>query len=387
MAKTGIEGRVSAAGIFVVCGTNEVCVASHLRSLTQNRASIRPSENFAAASREGCERMDRRRFVVSLGAASLAGSATMLQAQPVVADIARIGVLGFGTAPTGADPDPSAGFFRGMRELGYEVGRNLEIEVRYADGRPDKLAALTAELLRLKPNVIFAGGPATLHAARHATSTIPIVTVSGSDPVGEGWAQSLARPGGNVTGLTVTFPELAPKRLELFGQAFPGLTRMAVLLAPAEPGMTETVQALKAGGRALGFQIELLEVSGPADLEAAFKRATSARAQGLYAVATNLIVANRTRLADLSLNNRLPSMSDFPLLAEAGFLMSYGADLDALSRRAAAYVDKILKGARPGDLPIERPNEFELVINRKTARSLGVTLPQTVLLRAHRMIE
>ncbi len=309
----------------------------------------------------------------------------MLWAQPASAAMPRIGVLSFGTGPSGANPDPSAGFRRGLRELGYVEDRNLVLEYRYADGRSDRLATLAIELVQLKVDVILAGGPATLQVARKATSTIPIVALGGSDPVGEGWAQSLARPGGNVTGLTVTFPELGPKRLEILGQAVPGLARVAILLAPAELGLNGP--SSEEGARALGLQAQLLEVSGPGDFEAAFKRATQGRAQGLYAISTNTIVTYRARLAELSLSHRLPSVSDFPLLAEAGFLMSYGADLDALGRRAATYVDKILKGARPGDLPIERPTEFELVINLKTARSLGITLPQTVLLRANRVIE
>jgi len=333
--------------------------------------------------------MNRRRLVISIAAANLGGGAAMLRAQPISAAMPRIGVLSFGTAPSGANPDPSAGFRQGLRELGYAEGRNLVLEYRYADGRSDRLATLAAELIQLKVDVILAGGPATLQAARNATSAIPIVALGGSDPVGEGWAQSLARPGGNVTGLTVTFPELGPKRLEILSQAVPGLARVVILLAPAELGLNgPSMKSMEeAGARALGLQAQLLEVSGPGDFEAAFKRAAQGRAQGLYAISTNTIVTYRSRLAELSVSYRLPSVSGFPLLAEAGFLMSYGADLDALGRRAATYVDKILKGARPGDLPIERPTEFELVINLKTARSLGITLPQAVLLRANRVIE
>ncbi len=211
---------------------------------------------------------------------------------------------------------------------------------------------------------------------------MPIVSIGGSDPVREGWAKTLSRPGGNVTGLTVTFPELAPKQLELLKQAVPGLARVAVLMAPAElnwPGMD-------ADARALGLQLLTLEVQGPEDFDTAFKNATASGAQGLYAIATNTIVANRSRIAELAVVHRLPSISELTLLADAGFLMAYGADLNALGRRAAGYVDKILRGASPGDLPIERPTDFELVINRKTAVLLGVRLPQSVELRANRVI-
>lgn len=330
--------------------------------------------------------MTRRRAVVWIAMAGLAGHATMLRARPAEARVHRIGLLLFGTAPSGAGPDPNAGFYRGLRELGYIEGRNLMLEARYAAGRPDRLAALAAELVQLKVDVILAGGPAALAVGRRATSTIPIVAISGADPVGEGWAQSLSRPGGNVTGLTVTFPELGPKRLEYLAQAIPGLARVAVLQAPAELTVANQ-QVLEAGARTLGLQLQLLEVGGPGDFEPAFERASQGRAQALYAIATNTIVTHRARLADLSVSHRLPSISDFPLLAEAGFMMTYGADLAALGRRAAIYIDKILKGARPGDLPIEQPTDFELVINRKTASALGVTLPQAVLLRANRVIE
>lgn len=327
----------------------------------------------------------KRRHLLEFGAASLAAHPAMLWAQPAAAAMPRIGVLSFGTAPSGTNPDPATGFRKGLRELGLVEGRNLMIDYRYADGRPDRLAALAAELVQLRVQVILAGGPATLQAARNATSTIAIVAMAGQDPVDEGWAQSLARPGGNVTGLTVTFPELGPKQLELLQHAVPGLARVAVLLAPAE--FTKGQQILDAGARALGLQLQMLEVSGADDFEAAFKRATQGRAQGLYAIDTNTIVTHRFRLAELAVSARLPSVSGFALLAEAGFLMSYGTDINALGRRAATYVDKILKGARPGDLAIERPTEFELVINRKTAGALGIALPRSLLLRADRVIE
>jgi len=329
--------------------------------------------------------MDRRRLVTSIAAASLAGRPAILRAQATGAALPRIGVLSFGTAPSGLDPDPSAGFRDGMRELGYSAGSNLLLEYRYADGRPDRLARQVEDLVQLKVDVIVAGGPVALQAARIATSTIPIVVIGGSDPVREGWAQSLARPGGNVTGFTVTFPELGSKQLEILGQALLGLARVAVILAPAE--LPKGGPSLEESAGALGLQLQMLEVGGPEDFEAAFTRARQGRAQGLYAVATNTIVSNRSRLAELSINSRLPAISELTLLAEAGFLMSYGADLDALGRRAATYAARILRGTRAGDLPVERPSVLELVINRRTARLLGITLPQSVLLRANRLIE
>ncbi len=298
----------------------------------------------------------------------------------------RIGVLSFGSAPGGPNADPSIGFREGLRALGYVEGRNLTIEWRYADGRPERLTAAAAELVQLKVAVILAGGPASMHSARAATASIPIVAIGGVEPVAEGWAQSLARPGGNMTGFTVSFAELGPKRLEVLKQARPGLGRVAVMFEPAQVVKSGTSDLMLAGARTLGLELQMLEISEPADFEPAFDRARQGSAEGLYASATNLIVTHRRRLGELARRQRLPSISEFPLMAEAGFLLSYGADLDALGRRAATYVDKILKGARPGELPIERPTEFELVVNLQTAGAIGLTLPAATLQRADRVI-
>ncbi|MDM0109775.1 ABC transporter substrate-binding protein [Variovorax sp. J22R24] len=325
-----------------------------------------------------------RRLVVSVAMAHLAAGPGIPRAQPVGrAAMPKIGILSFGQPRSGVDPDPIAGFVQGMRNLGYADGRNMVLDYRYAEGQPDRLAASVAALVELNVDVILAGGPLPLQFARKATRTIPIVAISGSDPVREGWAQTLARPGGNVTGVQVTFLELAAKQLEILQTAVPELERVAVLVAPAElnePGV-------EAGARALGLELTTLEVKGPADFERAFKAAASRRAQGLYAIATNTIVAHRTRLAELAITHRLPSISELTLLANAGFLLSYGANLEALGVRAASYVDKILKGERPGDLAIELPAVFELVINRKTARALGMALPPSLWMRATRVIE
>lgn len=324
-----------------------------------------------------------RRIVVSIAMAHIATYASALRAQPARATMPRVGVLSFRSPPTGVDPDPIAGFLRGMRDLGYVDGRNIVLDYRYADGRPDRLATLVTELVQSKVDVILAGGPVPLQFARKATSTIPIVAISGSDPVREGWAKTLARPGGNVTGVQVTFLELAAKQLEILKTAVPELERVAVLLAPAEL----SDPSVEAGARALGLQLIMLEVRTPDDFERAFKVAAESRAQGLYAIATNSIVAHRTKLAELAVTHRLPSISELTLLANAGFLLSYGADLDALGLRAATYVDKVLKGERPGDMAIELPALFELVVNRKTARALGMTMPQAILMRATRVVE
>ncbi|MDM0079536.1 ABC transporter substrate-binding protein [Variovorax sp. J31P179] len=324
-----------------------------------------------------------RRLVVSIAMAQLAARAAVLHAQPARAVLPRIGVLSFGHPPSGPEPDPITGFRRGMRDLGHDDGRNIVLDLRYAEGRPDLLAANVAAFVRSNVDVILAGGPLPLQFARQATRTVPIVAISGSDPVREGWAQTLARPGGNVTGVQVTFLGLAAKQLEILQGAVPALERVAVMVAPAElddPGV-------EAGARALGLQLTLLEVRGPDDFERAFETAAARRAQGLYAIATNTVVAHRTRLARLAIEHRLPSISELTLLADAGFLLSYGADLEALGRRAATYVDKILKGARAGELAIELPAVFEFVVNRKTAAALGMAMPQSLWMRATRLIE
>ena len=300
----------------------------------------------------------------------------------------RIGLLAFGAPPSSANPDPAGGFSQGLRQLGYVEGQNILIERRYANGQPDRLPALAAELVQLKVDVILAAGPGPIDAARKATSAIPIVVVGGSDPVREGWARSLARPGGNVTGLTVTFPELASKYLELLKQMVPGTIRVAVLLAPAElPDAKATEQEMQAGAQRLGLQLDVIEIRRPDDFDKAFGLARQHRVQAFYAVATNTVVTHRERLASLALADRLPSISEFPLMASAGFLLTYGADLDDLGRRSMVYVDKILKGARPGDLAIERPAKFQLVVNLKTAKALGLTIPQSLLLRADEVIQ
>lgn len=327
----------------------------------------------------------RRLLLLALGAA-LAGSAASVPAQPR-RGVTRIGLLSFGSAPSGATPDPLEGFLRALQEQGWIAGQNLVIQARYADGRPERLAVLTAELVALDVAVIVAGGPAPLAAARRGAAAIPIVAISGSDPVREGWAQSLARPGGNVTGFTVTFPELGGKRLELLAEAVPRLSRVALLYAPADlSNAKEQVPEIDAMARQLGLHLETMEVGGPADFEAAFMRMRDGRAQGLLAFATNTIASHRARLAELASAAKLPTITDFGLLVQAGFLMSYGADLDDLMRRSATYVSKILRGAQPGELAIERPSKFTLGINLKTAAAIGLAIPQSLLQRADEVI-
>jgi putative ABC transport system substrate-binding protein len=301
------------------------------------------------------------------------------------ARVARIGFLSFFPTPTAANPDPNeAGFRQGLREGGYVEGQNIVIERRYADGNVALLAASAAELVRLKVDAILAGGQPAREAARKATTTIPIVTLSGSDPVREGWARSLARPGGNVTGLTFSFPELAPKRLELLKQALPKLTHIAVIIDPIEVvDASDVLRETEAGARRLGLEMQVLQIHGRKDLEQAFARARRGNAQALVAVA---MWPYRSEAAELAARSRLALMGEESREVQSGFLIAYGADLDDLVRRSALQMVRILKGARAGELPIERPTKFRLSVNLKTAKALGITIPPALLARADEVV-
>ena len=300
--------------------------------------------------------------------------------------VARIGFLSLFPEPTAAHADANEVAFReGLREGGYAEGHNIVIERRYAGGNGALLAASAAELVRLKVDVIVAGGQPAREAARKATATIPIVTLSGADPVREGWAETLARPGGNVTGLTFTFPELSAKRLELLKQALPTLAHVAVIIDPVEVvDAPDVLRETEAGARRLGLTLKVLEIHGPKDLQAAFAPARRGNAQALVAVAT---WPYRGEVAELAARSRVALMGEESHEAQAGYLIAYGADLDDLVRRSALMTTRILKGARAGDLPIERPTKFRLSVNLRTAKALGITIPQALLARADEVIE
>jgi ABC-type uncharacterized transport system substrate-binding protein len=282
------------------------------------------------------------------------------------------------------NPGVESSFPRGLRDRGYVEGRDVIIEWRDAEGRNDRVPALAADLVRLGVDIIVAAGPEARDAALRATATIPVVVVGSVDPVAEGWAASLARPGGNVTGLTVTMPELEAKRLQLLTEMIPGLSRLGVLRAPL--GGLER-RRLSTVARALGITVHVLMVQHPDDLTRALDEAVRERAQALDVAETAMLYAHRTRIADLAARRRLPTAGLFRQSAEAGFLVTYGVDISDLLHRAAIYVDKILRGAKPADLPVEQPTKFELVINLKTAKALGLTIPQSLLLRADQVIE
>jgi putative ABC transport system substrate-binding protein len=302
---------------------------------------------------------------------------------------ARIGYLGLDRAA--ADPRIREALLQGLRDLGYVEGRNLVIEYRDAEGKPERFPALAAELVALKVDVIVAaGGTLGALAAKQATRTIPIVFGAVGDPVGEGLVTSLARPGGNITGLSPISQELVGKSLELLKQAVPGVSRVAFLLKPdamPDRAKKDRLKAADVAARALGVRLQVVEARGPEDFDRVFSDMTRARAGALAVLATPVFDNERRRLVDLAAKNRLPTMYSYRLYVEAGGLMSYGPDLADLFRRAATYVDKILKGAKPGDLPVEQAIKFELVINLKTAKALGLTIPQSMLARADHLVE
>jgi putative ABC transport system substrate-binding protein len=357
---------------------------------TAARSPLAPATDAAHRSPQGPALSHDRRVTrrgIALALLPLLALAAALPHRAVAqapARLPRIGVLMFPPPPAGGDSPDEQTFLAGLRERGYAEGRDVAIERRYAGGSIDRLAAMAAELARLPVDVILAGGQPAREAARAATRTIPIVTISGSDPVREGWAASLARPGGNVTGLTFTLPEIEPKRLELAKELIPNLARVGVLIDRREVVDAPQVLAeLQAGARRLRLALDVLEVHGAADFEAALGRARQQGDQAILAVAT---VQHRDQLGALAASLRVPLVGESALEAEAGYVMSYGADLEDLVRRAAIHVDKILRGARPGELPIERPTKFRLTLNQHAARALGLTIPQALRLRADEVL-
>ncbi len=313
-----------------------------------------------------------------------------LLAAPLAADaqppgkVYRIGVL----SPGSLGPSPPIEAFRQeLRDLGYTEGRNMAIEWRFSGGRLDPLPDLAAELVRLKVDVIFAINTPAVQAAKNATGTIPIVMTRVSDPVRTGLVASLARPGGNITGLTQMSPELTGKRLELIKQALPRVSRVALLWNSANTGHTLQVRETGAASRQLGVRIQILGVQGPNELQSAFDAATRERAGALFVIDDLMISSHQTRILELAAKHRLPVISQFREFVEAGGLMAYGPNNDEMFRRAATYVDKILKGAKAADLPVEQPTRFELVVNLRTAKALGLTIPQSILIRADQVIQ
>jgi putative tryptophan/tyrosine transport system substrate-binding protein len=322
-----------------------------------------------------------RRYMVEL----VATLALVLFVTPFAADaqrpghVPRIGWLALASPPL----IELEGLRQGLRELGYVEGQNIVIEDRYAEGKSERLPDLVAELVRLKVDVLLAAGGAPTRAAKQGTTTTPIVSVSG-DPVAAGFVLGLARPGGNITGLTQFTTELSGKRLELLKETLPRLTRVAVLAYTAAP-LTD-LRTTESAAQALGMQLQRLEIQEPAELEHAFTTMTRARADALIVLPSQVFFALRTQITELAAQHRLPAMYEGKEFVEAGGLISYGPSVPDLFRRTATYVDKILKGAKPADLPVEQPTKFELIINLKTAEALGLTIPPTLLFQADEVI-
>ena len=334
--------------------------------------------------------------MIIIRAALAAAIAVGLLAAPLAVDaqqpsrVARIGYLGGGSLEYGQTQAVLAAFRQGLRERGYVEGQNILVEYRFAEGKLDRLPALAAELARLKVDIIVAGATPAALASQRVTNTIPIVAFSVADPVGDGLVASLARPGGNITGNTFFGPALVPKRLELLKDFLPKVSRVAALWQPgayAERTMKDMLQQTTSAARTLGVQLQLVEVRGVDDFDRGFSTMAKGRADALIEVPSLMFWLERKRIVDLAAKHRLPTIYDTREYVEVGGLISYGPNVRGLARQAAVYVDKILKGATPADLPFEQPTRVELVINLKTAKALGLTIPPSVLGRADEVIQ
>jgi len=326
----------------------------------------------------------RREFAISLGALALAAPFPSLAQS---AKIPRIGYLQAVAPQNGTSPFLED-FRKGLRELGYVEGTNILLEIRWGEGRLDRMPALAAELVRMKVDVIFAVSSPAVWAAKNATKTIPIVMPTSSDPVGDGLVVSLARPGGNITGMSLMAPELSAKRLQLLKEVFPKQVRpAAVLWNPDYYGMAARFKEIQSAAPAMGMNVRSVEIRDSRELERALEALDRDRPDAMVLLVDPLTLSQRLRIVEYAAEKRLPAIYEVEQFVDAGGLMSYGPNIDEQVRHAAVYVDKILRGAKPGDLPIEQPAKFDLVINLKTAKALGVAIPQSVLVQADRVIE
>jgi len=324
-----------------------------------------------------------KKIAIALIAIVLFGYTQLAEAQQP-GKVPRIGYL----ASRRDRASPSAEALRqGLRVLSYVEGQNIAIEYRSAEGNLDRLSTLAAELVRLKVDIIFTAGGEAGRAAKKATSAIPIIFVGAVDPVATGVVDSLARPGGNITGFSTGAPGLYGKRLEIIKETLPRLSRVGVLLNPTNPNADVALNEIRSAGLDLGVQVQSLEVQSPNDIDRAFEAATKAQAGALVVAQQSPITINPNRIAELAAKRRLPAIYTETEWVHAGGLMSYGPTIPDLYRRAAVYVDKILKGTKPADLPVQQPVKYELMINLKTAKALGLTIPPVVLMRAERVIK
>jgi putative ABC transport system substrate-binding protein len=338
--------------------------------------------------------MNRRSFVrATAGSLVFVSLAVKAQAEAQVGQTAKIARIGYLITPPLESPEARAlldALRQGLRERGYVEGRNIIIEVRAADGKVERFPRLASELVRLKLDLIVAANTPAARGVRQATSTVPIVVPIMGDPVGDSLVTTLAKPGGNITGSTFLGPELVPKRLQLLKEMLPQASRVAALLHPgafSERTTSEMLNETEGEARALGLQFQVVRVNGPEDFDGGFLNMVRERANALIVFPGAMLFTERRRIVDLAAMHRLPSIYSAREFVEAGGLISYGASINDLIRRAGTYVDKILKGVKPGDLPVEQPTKFELVINLKTAKTLGLTISQSLLLRADQVIQ
>jgi putative ABC transport system substrate-binding protein len=327
----------------------------------------------------------RRRLLVALGAGALAVPLASFAQQQ--GKVWRVGFLSLRSRPASLDSDTHGAFSNGMRELGYVGGKNLMIEWRFADNKYERLPDLAAELVRLNADVIVTAGPAATSAAQKATTAIPIVFGGANDPVGSGFVKSLARPGGNISGLSNVSVEMSPKLLEMLLTMAPKLSRVAVLVNPSNPGHATMLKNVQAAAQGAKVKVLPVDARTPQEIETAFSVMTKENAGAIIVVRDALLNQQVRQIVQLATKHRLPLVASIREYVDAGGLMSYGPSITDSYRRAATYVDKIFKGAKPGDLPVEQPTRFELFINRKTAKALGLTIPQSLLIGADKVIE
>jgi putative tryptophan/tyrosine transport system substrate-binding protein len=331
--------------------------------------------------------MRRREFIAGLSGAAAATWPLAARAQQA-GKLWRIGFLSGAARPVSLESSQWGGFLQGMRELGYVAGKDFVIEWRFAEGRSELFPGLAAELVSEKVDIVVVGNAAVVRPVQQASSTIPIVMAVSIDPVGAGIVTSLARPGGNITGLATSADDTAPKQLELLAMAVPNLSRVGFLSNPDSPSSSPFLKSVQVAAPTAGLKVLPVEARNPPDLESAFATLIKERAEAVMVMATDgFLSAQRRRIADLAIRNLLPTIFPQAEYVEAGGLMSYGESARDFNRRAAAYVDKIIKGAKPADLPIQQPTRFFLVINRKTADAIGLTIPLQLLVRADEVIE
>jgi putative tryptophan/tyrosine transport system substrate-binding protein len=339
-------------------------------------------EHGARSGMNWREPMGKRFLGFTLSAVLLAYSFSASAQQPK--KVPRIGYLA--GASRSAIAFRTEAFRQGLRELGYVEGKNITIEYRFAEGNFRRQKELAAELVRLNVDVMVTSGPASTRAAKEATVTIPIVMTFDSDPVGNGFIISLARPGGNITGLSTLAPEISGKQLELLKETVPRLSRVSVLGSSVNPGNVQVLKEMEAAARAFSFKLQYLDILEAKEIEAVFRTMSNERADAVVVLAGTVIIAQRARIAEMAIKSRLPSIYERREFVEPGGLMSYGISIIDLDHRAATYVDKILKGTKPADLPVEQPKKFEFIINLKAAKQIGLTIPPNVLARADKVI-